>query len=101
MKITASVISQKGGTGKQNRCMHAKSLQSCLTLCNLMDCNLPGSWSMDSPGKRSGLSCPSPGGLPDPGVEPESSAAPALQAESLPLSHQGSPETDAYTFLKF
>ena len=24
-------------------CMHAKALQSCPTLCTLMDCNLPGS----------------------------------------------------------
>ena len=24
-------------------CMHAKSLQSCLTLCDLMDCSLSGS----------------------------------------------------------
>ena len=24
-------------------CMHAKSLQSCLTLCDPMDCSLPGS----------------------------------------------------------
>ena len=24
-------------------CMHAQSLQSCLILCNPMDCNLPGS----------------------------------------------------------
>ena len=32
---------------------------------------------------------PSPGDLPDPGFEPES---PALQAVSLPLSHQGSPQ---------
>ena len=24
-------------------CVHAKSLQSCLTLCNPMDCSLPGS----------------------------------------------------------
>ena len=24
-------------------CMHAKLLQSCLTLCNPMDCSLPGS----------------------------------------------------------
>ena len=24
-------------------CMHAKSLQSCLTLCNPMDCSQPGS----------------------------------------------------------
>ena len=38
--------------------MHAKSLQSCLTLCNPMDCSLPGSLcSWDSPGKNAGLSC--------------------------------------------
>ena len=32
---------------------------------------------------------PSPGDLPDPGIKPGS---PALQADSLPLSHQGSPQ---------
>ena len=36
----------------------------------------------------SGLPCPSPGDLPDPGIEPMS---PAWLADSLPLSHQGSP----------
>ena len=40
----------------------------------------------------SGLPCPSPGDLPDPGIEPVSPVAPALQADSLRLSHQGSPE---------
>ena len=37
-----------------------------------------------------GLPFPSPGYLPDPGIEPSSRVAPALQANSLPLSHQGS-----------
>ena len=38
--------------------------------------------SMDSPGKNTGVGChfPSPGDLPDPGIEPRS---PALQADSL------------------
>ena len=36
----------------------------------------------------SGLPCPSPGDLPDPEIEPVS---PALQADSLPLSHCGMP----------
>ena len=36
----------------------------------------------------SGLPFPSPGDLPDPRIE---TASPALQADSLPLSHQGSP----------
>ena len=35
----------------------------------------------------SGLLCPPPGDLPDPGIEPTS---PVWQADSLPLSHQGS-----------
>ena len=34
------------------------------------------------------LPFPSPGDLPDPGIQPRS---PALQADSLPESHQGSP----------
>ena len=39
------------------------------------------------------LPFPSPGDLPDPGIKPTS---PALQADSLPLSHLGSP-FDIYT----
>ena len=38
----------------------------------------------------SGLLCPPPGDLPDPGIEPMSPAAPALQVDSLPMSGQGS-----------
>ena len=34
------------------------------------------------------LLCPPPGDLPDSGIEPTS---PALQADSLPLSHWGNP----------
>ena len=36
----------------------------------------------------SGLPCPPPGHLPNPGIKPES---PALQADSLPLTLQGNP----------
>ena len=39
----------------------------------------------------SGLPCPLPGDLPDPGIKPTSPPAPALQADSLPLSNQGKP----------
>ena len=39
----------------------------------------------------SGLPCPLPGYVPCPGIEPMSSAAPALQGGSLLLSHWGSP----------
>ena len=39
----------------------------------------------------SGLPFPSPGDLPDPGIESMSPVSPALQADSLPLSHPRSP----------
>ena len=47
----------------------------------------------DSPGKNTGvgLPCPPPGDLPGPGTEPTSPVSSALQADSLPLSPQGSP----------
>ena len=38
----------------------------------------------------SGLPFPSPGDLPDPGIKLKPPASPALQADSLMLSHQGS-----------
>ena len=43
--------------------MHAKSLQSCLPLCNPMDCSPPGSLSMGFSRQEywSGLPCPPPG----------------------------------------
>ena len=37
------------------------------------------------------LPCPPPGDLPNSEIKPGSRGAPALQAESLLLSHQGSP----------
>ena len=39
----------------------------------------------------SGLPSPPPGDLPDPGNKPSSPVSLALQADSLPLSHQGKP----------
>ena len=40
-----------------------------------------------------GLPCSPPGDLPDPGIEPTSPMAPALQADSLLLRHEGSLKT--------
>ena len=42
----------------------------------------------------SGMPCPPPGDLPDPGMELASPAAPALQVDTLPLSHRGSPTAE-------
>ena len=42
------------------------------------------------------MNCHSPpGDLPDPGIEPTSPVSLTLQADSLPLSHLGSPEMEA------
>ena len=40
----------------------------------------------------SGLPCPPPGNLPDPGIKPMSSVAPALQVDSLPADPSGLPK---------
>ena len=62
----------------------------CLTLATLWavarQAPLPVEFSKQE--YWSGLPFPFPGSLPYPGIEPES---PALQADSLPLSHQESP----------
>ena len=57
-----------------------KSLQSCLTLCDPMDCSLPGSLSMGFPRQEywSGLLFPPPGDLPNSGIEPLPLVSPAL-----------------------
>ena len=45
----------------------------------------------DSPGKNTGGGCPSPGDLPDPGIEPMSLSLLHWQVSSLPLAPPGSP----------
>ena len=61
----------------------AKLRQSRPTLCNAMDDGhqAPLSMGFSTQEYWSGLPCPSPGELPNPGIEPSSSA---LQADSLP-----------------
>ena len=60
--------------------MHAQSLRPCPTLCDPVDCSPPGPPSMGFSRQDywNGLSCPSPGDLPDAGVEPGSLGSPAL-----------------------
>ena len=55
-------------------CLHIKSLQSCLTLWDPMDCSPPGSSVHRIIQARilEWLPCPPPGGLPDPASEPTS-----------------------------
>ena len=58
-------------------------VQSCPTLYNAMDYSLPGSsvHGIFQQEYWSGLPFPFPGNLLDPGIEPESSASTALQAD--------------------
>ena len=62
--------------------------KSCLTLAIhwTVACHAPLSVGFSRLEYRSGLSFPSPEDLPDPGIEPESPASPALQVNSLLLS---------------
>ena len=70
-------------------CTHAKLIPLCPTLCDPMDCSPLGSsvQGILQPRILEWEPFPSPGDLPDPGIEP---ASPALQTPE-PLRHQGSP----------
>ena len=82
--------------------------QLCLTLCNPVDCSLPGSSVHGaSPGKNTGVGLPGPppGDFPDTEIEPGS---PASQVDSLlaelpgePLLHLHGEETETFLFWNF
>ena len=61
-------------------CVHAKSLQLCPTLCDPVDCSLPGSsvYGFSRQEYWSGLPCPPPGDLPNPGIKPAALTFPEL-----------------------
>ena len=76
-------------------CRHTQLLQSCLTICDPMDCSPPGSLSMGFFREEywSGLPWPPPGDLPNPGIE---TSSPALHVNSLPLNQWRSPLTSYF-----
>ena len=63
------------------------------TLCDPVGCSLPGSsvHGLLQAAIMEWVDVSSSGDLPDPGIEPASPAAPALQVDSLPLSHWAKP----------
>ena len=64
--------------------------QRCLTLCDPMDCSLPGSIHEIFQARRlEWVAISSPEDLPDPGIEPGS---PALRADALPSEPPGIPK---------
>ena len=70
-------------------CYVASVVSGSETLCTVA-CQAPLSMGFSRQESWSGLPCPPPGDFPNPGIKPRSSA---LQADSLPLSHQGGPPT--------
>ena len=89
-KITKVIYNDNIHILYRNTCMCGKLLQSCLTLCNPMDCRVhqaPLFMGFSRQEYWSGLPCPPAGYLPNPGVESTSPAAPSLQVDSLLLSH--------------
>ena len=63
-------------------------IKFCPTLATPVAQQAPLSMEFSRQKYWSGVPFPSPGDLHDPGIEPRS---PVLQADSLPLSYQGSP----------
>ena len=77
------------------KALHLVAL-SCPTLCNPMDCSPPSSSIHgDSPGKNTGVPCPPPDDLPNPGIKPRSLA---LQVDSLLSELPGSIKRKAFIF---
>ena len=75
-------------------CMYEMCLvaQSCLILCKLHELYLARflcPWGFSRQKYWSGLACPSPGDLPNPGIE---SRSPVLQVDSLPSEPPGNPK---------
>ena len=68
--------------------MHTKSLQFFLTLCNSMDCSPQAPLSKEFSRQEywSGLPCPPPRDLPDPGIEPAFLTSPALASRFFTTS---------------
>ena len=68
--------------------MKASVAQSCLTLCDAIYCSPPGSsvYGFSRQDCWSGLQFPSPGDLPNSGIQ---SGSPELQADSLPSEPPG------------
>ena len=69
-------------------CVCAKSLQSCPTLCDPMDCSPPGPSAHGFSRQKywSGLPCPSPGNLPNPGIKPTCLKSPAVEGRFFTTS---------------
>ena len=78
--------------------LHAKSFQSCLTLCNPMDaCQIPVSMGFPRQEYLCGLPFSPPGDLSNPGIELVSLMSPALAGRFfIPLAPPGKPPSGGW-----
>ena len=72
-------------------CLLSHSVVSNSMTTRTVACQAPLSMEFSRQIYYSGLPLPSSWDLPDPGTEPRSPASPALNVDSLPLHHLGSP----------
>ena len=81
------------GSISQSIPVFAYVAQSCLALGDLMDCTHQAPLSMEFSSQEhwSGLPCPSPGDLPNTGIEPASLASPALADRFFTTAPPGKP----------
>ena len=88
---------------KTHSCMHAKSLQLCLILCDPMDCSPPGSSVHGILQARilKWVPCPPSGDLLDLGIEPVSLTSLALAGEFIALAPSGSPIYNTYVYTMY
>ena len=91
----------KNAGGPQCRCVPAKSLQSCLfaTLWTVA-CQPPLSIGFSRQEYWSGLPCPPPGDLPNPGIKPASLASPVLAGRFFITSATWEAPGPAHTYPK-
>ena len=80
--------------------MCLKLLQSCLMLCDSMDYSQPESTGFSRQEYWSGLPCPPPRDLPDPGIEPGSLISPTLAGRFFTTEPPGKPLDNLQRLLK-
>ena len=88
LSLTSALNSPENVTPSAFKGVISEVAQSCLSLCDPMDCIYQASLSMGFSRQEywSGLLFPSLGDLPDPGIKPTS---PALHADALPSEPPG------------
>ena len=85
------LLQQNFSTYIKCACVHALSCTQIFATPWTVAQESPQSMGFSRQEYWNGLLFPTPGDLPNPGTEPVSPASPALQADSLLLSHWGSP----------